>query len=110
MLGFLFIYFIGKYFYTLAEEYKKNKWLFAVLGVLSYYVGGFLFGSFLVMCGYMIDEVYTESLSETFLTVIVIPLGLICCYLFYHILKRNWSRNFKLEIDEIENIGRSEQF
>ena len=34
MLGLLLIYFIGKYFYDLAAEFEKNKWLYAILGVV----------------------------------------------------------------------------
>ncbi|GGZ63472.1 hypothetical protein [Mesonia mobilis] len=39
MIGIVFIYFVGKKFYTLAEEKNKKKWPYAILGVLSYYFG-----------------------------------------------------------------------
>lgn len=108
MLGILFIYFVGKYFYELAKTYEKNKWLFAILGVLSYYIGGILLAAIIVICSAFIDETLFDSADETVLGIMIIPLGLISCYLFYYILKRNWSKNFKVELEEIENIGRSE--
>jgi len=43
MLGILFIYYIGRYFYTLAGRYQKNEWGFAIAGVLSYYGGQVVF-------------------------------------------------------------------
>ena len=44
MLGLLLIYFIGKQFYVLAESFKQNKWLFAILSVVVYYAAGLIFG------------------------------------------------------------------
>lgn len=44
MLGLVFIYFIGKYFYKLVEEFGKSKWGFVILGVVLYYGGVFLGG------------------------------------------------------------------
>ncbi len=108
MLGILFIYFIGKYFYELAKTYEKNKWLFAILGILSYYVGGILIGAGIVIFASLIEITFFETMDETALGIMIIPFGLISCYLFYYILKRNWSKNFKVELEEIENIGRTE--
>ena len=34
MLGLVLLYWIGKYFYKLAEEYDKSKWGFAILGLV----------------------------------------------------------------------------
>ncbi len=44
MLGLFLLYFIGKIFYQLAEAHNKNKWVFAILGVIAYYAGTFLGG------------------------------------------------------------------
>lgn len=42
MLGLSLLYFIGKYFYRLAEGFNKNKWYFAFLGNIVDYVGTFI--------------------------------------------------------------------
>ena len=38
-LGYILIFYIGFYFYRLAENHSKNKWLFAILGVAAYFFG-----------------------------------------------------------------------
>ena len=44
MLGILIIYFFGKRFYNLSEEYNQNKWLYAILSAVVYYAGTFMGG------------------------------------------------------------------
>ena len=39
MLGLFIIVWIGGMFYDLAKKYQKNKWLFAIGGVASYFLG-----------------------------------------------------------------------
>jgi hypothetical protein len=48
MLGLVFIYFIGRYYYKLAENHNRSKWGFAVLGVATYYGGTFAAGALLL--------------------------------------------------------------
>jgi hypothetical protein len=55
MLGLVFIYFIGRYYYKLAENHNRSKWGFAVLGVATYYGGTFAAGAFAGMHGYFLD-------------------------------------------------------
>lgn len=105
MLGFIFIYWIGKYFYQLAETYKKNRWLFAILGVVVYYAGqaiiGVLLGLGVMFFGWDIDFDNTLQMA-----VIGIPSGALIAYLFYFLLEKNWKKN-KVEVkDSINDIGR----
>ena len=104
MLGIVFLYFIGKYFYKLAEEYNKNKWLFAILGVVVYYAGIFLGGIILglldVLIGFNFD--WDNNLA---LGLIAIPFGMGSAYLFYYILKKQWKKTFVVVKDEIQEIG-----
>ena len=83
MLGLIFIYFIGKAYYTLAEEHNKNKWLFAITGVLSYY-GGSFFGGVIAYLFYDIMSVNNVAINEGILTVIGILLGLLTCWVYYY--------------------------
>ena len=36
MIGLIFLYFVSKAFYRLAELYKQNKWLYGILGVVVF--------------------------------------------------------------------------
>jgi hypothetical protein len=93
MLSILFIYFIGKAFYTLAEEHNKHNWLFGILGVVSYYAGAFL-GGILIGVIYVIQnpDGVMEELDDRLLSLLTIPIGLLSCWLFYRILKSQWGK------------------
>lgn len=88
MLGFIFMYFIGKQFYDLALEHKKNGWLYAVLGVASYYAGTFLVGIFIGL-GCLFMNIDIESINDLVLNLAAIPAGLLLCWLTFYLLKRN---------------------
>lgn len=104
MLGLVLIYWIGKYFYQLADKYHQNKWLFAILGVVMYYVGtmflGFCLGIAIAVFGLNLD------LENTFLvSLIALPFGLLFCWVFYSLLEKNWKKNKIEPIQSIEDIG-----
>ena len=61
MLGIVLIYWLGKYFYQLAEKYNQNKWLYAILGIVVYYVSQLFFGFVLgILSGFIY---YAQALS-----------------------------------------------
>ncbi|MBT30884.1 MAG: hypothetical protein CMO01_14595 [Thalassobius sp.] len=92
MFGILLIYFIGKYFYQLSEDYNKNKWLHAILGVVIYYVGSFIGGVILgLIYVFMNDTEIMTSGTEILLSVLSVPFGLGAAWTFYYILKKNWE-------------------
>ena len=105
MFGILFIYFIGKYFYKLAEENQQNKWLFAILSIVIFYTGAFFGGIFLGIFFLMIDYDYDWNNDRTN-SLIGLPFGFLADYLFYYILKKKWQVELKEE-DNIENIGKN---
>lgn len=97
MLGFVLIYFIGRYFYNLADEHGRSKWGFAVLGVVAYYAGTFIGGVLIAM---LLE--FNNSLDNTediLLGLMAMPLGLLTCWGFYRILKKQWSAGKKIESD-----------
>lgn len=114
MLGILLIYFIGKAFYDLAQEHNKNKWVFAILGVVSYYGGtiiaGFVFG---LLAELDVTDFFIE-LPEIGLSLFALPFGLLACWAFYKILSNNWSNqsvenvNDALDGDLISRSGNKE--
>lgn len=90
MLGLLLIYFIGKYFYQLAEDNNRNKWLYAILGVIVYYVGMIVLTVvFGVIMSFTIYP-YFFDMEDILLTLIAIPFGLLSVWIFYSILRKVW--------------------
>jgi len=109
MLGFLFIYLIGKYFYKLADEYKQNKWLFAILSIIVYYVGtaigGLIIGSLSLLFGFTVDWD-----NQLLMSLIALPFGFGTCWLFYFLLKKNWESKAQISIETIDDIGKDNDY
>jgi hypothetical protein len=108
MLSLLFIYFLGKPFYTLAEKHKQNVWLFAILGVLSYYLSIILSGVFLGILDVLLSLGF-EEMSETVVGLFTIPFGLLGCWGFYKLLEHKWKKMIQVEIETIDEIGRNQE-
>ena len=90
MLGLILIYFIGKSFYTLAQKYKRNKWLFAILGVVTYY-GMTIIGGLIIM--FIAAAVGNESIFElpdVVLGLMGVPIGLLSVWGLHYLLRKNW--------------------
>ncbi|MFD1064224.1 hypothetical protein ACFQ1Q_13290 [Winogradskyella litorisediminis] len=102
MLGFLLIFLIGREFYRLAEKFEKNKWLFGILGVASYYIGTMLAGG---MVGLIMGLTDTEITDEKAKLVgyATIPVGLLVTYIFYKILKPNWEEEYRRNLIREQN-------
>ncbi|GAA3654106.1 hypothetical protein [Flavivirga jejuensis] len=106
MLGILLIYFIGKRFYDLSEEYNQNKWLYAILSVVVYYAGTFMVGIVLgVLIEFGIVDIDLEN--SLMINIIALPLGIGVVYLFYIILEKKWKKTVVVIKDEIQDIGKN---
>jgi hypothetical protein len=92
MLGILLIFFVGKYFYDLAAQYNKSKWLFAIIGVISYYGGTFLLGLAIAFMGEYGVSGDLTGLSGIGLSLLAIPAGVLTSWLSYSLLKKAWSK------------------
>ena len=113
MIGILLIYFVGKAFYDLAGTYRKNQWLFAILGVASYYVGTFGAG---ITIGILMGMGYLDSLegtNELVLGLIALPFGVLLCWGFYKFLENRFKNetpdyddNKTLDGDGLDNNRR----
>ncbi|SHH42859.1 hypothetical protein [Winogradskyella jejuensis] len=98
MLGILILIFIGRHFYKLAEKYNKNAWLFAILGIVAYYVGTLLAG---VILGVLM-EIFSWNIdfeNNYGLGIIALPFGIGMSFLFYSILKPNWKEQYERNLD-----------
>ncbi len=108
MLGFFLIYFIGKHFYTLAEKNSKLKWIYALLGVLSYYFATFLFGIvFQVIMELQSKPDYIENMSTFYLGIIAMLIGILGSFTIHFFLNKKWNSKKQAVEDEINNIGRT---
>jgi hypothetical protein len=108
MLGLILVYWIGKYFYRLAEDYDKSKWGVAFLGVVSFYVGLLLFGFTIGIFAEVFSPGFFDDFNETLLSLIAMPFGLFCCYLLYFYLEKDWKKEDPRNNNSIDEIGKSE--
>jgi amino acid permease len=103
MLGLLLIYFAGKAFYDLADLNNKSKWGFAILGVISYYVGLAL-GAFGIGILMAYTDKTLDSTGEFVISLCAIPIGILTCWLFYKILENRWLNQATAEVDSSGDI------
>ncbi len=92
MLGLILIYFVGKAFYALAEKHGKQKWLYAILGVLSYYFGIFSAGIALGAVEALNPDIMLPD-NDLVLSLMTLPVGVLFCWGFYRLLKYNWEKS-----------------
>ena len=107
MLGLILIYWIGKNFYQLAEKYTKNKWGYAILGVVSYYAASFIGGIIIGIIAEISSPGWIDTANEMVLGVMALPLGILGCYGLYIYLKKNWAKRKEEEAVSIDDIGKS---
>jgi len=104
MLGLLLIYFIGKFFYELAQDYNKHRWLYAILGIIIYYVSGFIFGIILFVVGGFIGlGINWEGYG---INLLALPVGILADYGFYKYLESKWKKAETISANEIDDIGK----
>ena len=106
MLGFVLLYWIGKYFYKLAEEYNKSQWGFAILGVVVYYAGIFLFGVIAGIIAEIISPGFVDTFSDSLFGILMLPFGILSCYLLYKYLEKTWKKNNPNPNNLINEIGK----
>ena len=102
MLGILLLYWIGKYYYKLAEAHGKSKWGYAILGIVAYYasavVSGFLMGIFIEL----IWPGAVDTINEFLFGLMLLPFGIAGTYLLYYYFKRSWeSKAPQLGVEEL---------
>ena len=106
MLGLVLLYWIGKYFYKLAEEYNKNKWGFTILGIVVYYAGILLFSIIIGIIAEIFSPGFIDNFNETLFGFLMLPFGLLSCYLLYKYLEKTWKKNDPIKNNSIDEIGK----
>lgn len=104
MLGLLLIYFIGKNYMNLAVEHNKTKWLFAILGVVAYYVGMFLGGLILGLIIHLTQPLWLESTSDFIWSLFCLPFGVGATVGLYFILKKSWTKNHVVQTEILDQL------
>ncbi len=107
MLGLLLIYFIGKRFYKLAEQYDQNKWLYAILSIVLFYGAQFVFGIIIALLDLAFDWGINWDDNLNGLNLLGIPIGLLALWGFYVLIEARWKKNIVPIKDEINDIGKS---
>jgi hypothetical protein len=100
MIGLVLLYFIGNSFYRLAADFNKNKWAFAILGVVTYYASGVVVVFVAALLYGMTDENFTDLPTYAW-DLLGIPIGLLGCFLLYRLLKYLWNKPIKNADDRI---------
>ncbi len=111
MLGILLLYWIGKYYYQLAEKHGKSRWGFAIFGIVIYYIGVFTFGFFVGVLIEIISPGYWDNLNEMVLGLLMLPFGILSTFIAYKYLERTWDkRALDIYIDPIDLQEKKEPF
>lgn len=104
-LGYILLFYIGFYFYRLAENHNKNKWLFAIIGIGTYFFGIIAYPLYLRF--FKSEDIEDFDISSISLKSFLI--GLICVFFLFQILSLVWSRKKKVNNKEIDKIGRNKK-
>ena len=94
IVGILLLYFVGKAFYDLAHEHDRSRWGFAILGVVSYYVGSIIIGGIILFV--IFDLFFSRSLEDVndfLLSLLAMPFGVLTCWGLYKILQNAWAKS-----------------
>lgn|SRR5688572_9066748 len=93
MIGILLLYFVGKAFYDLAHEHDKSRWGFAILGVVSYYVGSFIGGIILAVIFDLFLSTSMDDINDLLLGLLAMPFAILTCWGLYKILQNAWAKS-----------------
>jgi hypothetical protein len=104
MIGLIWIYFIGKPFFRLSEEYYKNKWLFAILGIASFYLGQLIAGAIMGFVSVLLDY-HIEKLGDLLLGLMCLPFGLLASWGLYRLLKKRWENEQRPDEKAMNEAG-----
>ena len=93
MLGLILLYFIGRWHFNLAEKYNKSKWGFAILGVVTYYVGIIIGGLLIGIIAVAFDMTSILELPDVVLGLMALPIGLLATWGLHTGLRKSWEKN-----------------
>lgn len=91
ILGYILLFYIGFYYYRLAENHNKNKWLYVILGVILYFIGliGYTF-----FVKFLTNKKYDE-LDIVMVSIKAVFTGVLVVFIVFQILDTVWERKRK---------------
>ncbi len=102
-LGYVFLFYVGFYFYRLAENHNKNKWLFAIIGISTYFFGVIVYPLYLRF--FNSEDIEGFDISSISLKSFLV--GFLFIFLLFQILNLVWNRKKKINKKEIDKIGKT---
>ncbi len=103
------LYWIGKFYYQLAQVHSKSKWGFAVLGLVTYYGSMVVAVLIFVLVCLLFGIEFDFERNETVLGYAAIPFGLLGTYGVYKFLEKKWKKEYVNPLAEIDSIGASNE-
>lgn len=99
---YIFLFYVGFYFYRLAENHKRNKWIYGVLGIVTYIIGANIYPVFL----YFIDSEYIDDYDLTSIAFKSFLIGIISVFVLFQVLSFVWNKKEEIDKREIDKIGK----
>ncbi|MGK0389904.1 MAG: hypothetical protein ACI94Y_002649 [Maribacter sp.] len=114
MLGLIFIYFLGRSFYKLAELYGRSKWGYGILGIVIYYagsmLGGLIIGIFYAIYVGLENIDNIENKLDGWIGLLVIPFGLLFCWLAYKFIEYRFKKSLEENSVDLDSDILDEDF
>jgi len=92
-MGLIFAIVIGSAYYKLADEYKKSKWLYAIVGAILFNISLYAY-YFLVAIFIDSDTLENSSSDFIYFLAVIFPyiFGLIIVVTLYIMLDNKWKK------------------
>lgn len=97
MLETIILFLVGKSFYSFANRYHENRWLWCVLGILTYLFGAFL-GTLVMTIFFPSFFKFSDRISAVLM---LIPFGFTTCILLFFALSNTWEKKLNKQRDDI---------
>ena len=70
-----------------------------------YYAGIIFFGLIVGIVFEIMSPGFIDTVNDTLLSILMLPLGILCCYILYKLLEKTWEKNTPNPLDDIKEIG-----
>lgn len=102
ILGYILIFYIGFYFYRLAENHHKNKWIFGFLGIAIYFLGLVIYPLYIRF----FDNLELFDFNLVVISFKSFTIGLVLVFISFQFLSFIWKPKKKTNKEDIEKIGK----
>ncbi|CAM1368000.1 conserved membrane protein of unknown function [Tenacibaculum soleae] len=89
VFGYILLFYVGFYFYRLAENYNRNKWLYAFLGLVFFFIG--CFGYVMYVRFFEMDEI--QGFDIAMISIKSVGMGILFSFVMFHFIDFIWKKN-----------------